>query len=131
MISVGFVVLFVVAFPLAPLLAFFSQYLEYRVDGYKMLFFYRRVFPRGAEDIGMWETVLKFTSYVAVASNSGLIFFTLPLGTVGLYSDYSSPEVSVCVAEGGGEARHYSPRLPFPVYSGSGCSSRTSTSASW
>ncbi len=46
--------LFVVAFPLAPLLALISNFVEIRVDAYKVLHGSLRPIPRGAQDIGGW-----------------------------------------------------------------------------
>lgn len=52
MIQFGYVTLFVVAFPLAPMLAFVSNYVELRVDCFKLYKNCTRPDPAGAEDIG-------------------------------------------------------------------------------
>ncbi|CAN0416237.1 unnamed protein product [Pylaiella littoralis] len=75
-IQFGYVTLFVVAFPVAPLLAWISNYAEIRVDAVKILYEHRRPFPRGAQDIGTWQTVWTAVALVAVATNAGLILFT-------------------------------------------------------
>jgi hypothetical protein len=51
-IQFGYASLFVVAFPLAPLLALINNYIEIRVDSFKVLFTSARAIPRGAQDIG-------------------------------------------------------------------------------
>lgn len=52
MIQYGFTTIFVAAFPLAPLLAFFSNVVEIRLDAIKMVRLQRRLVPRKAKDIG-------------------------------------------------------------------------------
>lgn len=52
MIQFGYAALFVVAFPLAPLLALLNNYVEIRVDSYKVLHNTARPIPCGAQDIG-------------------------------------------------------------------------------
>lgn len=51
-IQFGYAALFVVAFPLAPLLALLNNYVEIRVDSYKVLHNTARPIPCGAQDIG-------------------------------------------------------------------------------
>lgn len=52
MIQYGFTTIFVAAFPLAPLLALFSNLVEIRLDAIKMVQLQRRLVPRKANDIG-------------------------------------------------------------------------------
>jgi hypothetical protein len=51
-IQFGYVTLFVIAFPLAPLLAFLNNLIGIRVDSYKLLFMTQRALPKAAADIG-------------------------------------------------------------------------------
>lgn len=51
-IQYGFTTIFVAAFPLAPLLALFSNFVEIRLDAIKMIRLQRRLVPRKAKDIG-------------------------------------------------------------------------------
>lgn len=53
-IQYGFTTIFVAAFPLAPLLALFSNLVEIRLDAIKMVRLQRRLVPRKAKDIGQW-----------------------------------------------------------------------------
>lgn len=57
-IQYGFTTIFVAAFPLAPLLAFFSNVVEIRLDAIKMVQLQRRLVPRKAKDIG-WSGLHK------------------------------------------------------------------------
>jgi hypothetical protein len=58
-IQYGYVTLFVSAFPLAPFLSLFSNIVEIRTDGWKLLHAYRRAQPLGAEDIGTWFAIFQ------------------------------------------------------------------------
>ena len=71
----GYVTLFVVACPLAPFLAFISDYVESRIDALKLIEGARRPQPDGARDIGTWEDILKFMGYLAVGTNAFIIIF--------------------------------------------------------
>lgn len=51
-IQYGFTTIFVAAFPLAPLLALFSNLVEIRLDAIKMVRLRQRLVPRKAKDIG-------------------------------------------------------------------------------
>ncbi len=51
-IQFGYASLFVVSFPLAPLLALINNYFEIRVDSFKLLHNTARPVPRKAQDIG-------------------------------------------------------------------------------
>ena len=69
----GYITLFVVSFPLAPLLALANNYVEFRSDAFKLLTQMRRPVPRGAEDIGSWQRVFKIITCIAVITNSALV----------------------------------------------------------
>eukprot|EP00752_Nemacystus_decipiens_P016452 g14707.t1 len=72
-VQFGYITLFVVAFPLAPLLALANNYVEFRSDAFKLLTQMQRPVPRGAEDIGSWQGVFTTISCIAVVTNSGMI----------------------------------------------------------
>jgi hypothetical protein len=78
-IQFGYSTLFVAAYPLSCFMAFLNNYIEMRVDAWKLLTICRRPEPRGAEDIGTWHLILEIISVVAVISNSALIAFTSDL----------------------------------------------------
>ncbi|RMZ94526.1 anoctamin-4-like isoform X2, partial [Brachionus plicatilis] len=75
-IQYGFITLFVVAFPLAPLFAFLNNILEIRIDAFKVLTQLKRPLPKKAQDIGIWLPILNTISKLAVITNSLIIAFT-------------------------------------------------------
>ncbi|XP_023039178.1 anoctamin-9 isoform X1 [Piliocolobus tephrosceles] len=76
MIQYGFTTIFVAAFPLAPLLALFSNLVQIRLDAIKMVWLQRRLVPRKAKDIGTWLQVLETIGVLAVIANGMIIAFT-------------------------------------------------------
>jgi len=74
-IQYGYIVLFVVAFPLAPFLALINNWFENKVDSKKLCFYFRRPLPKGAADIGFWYAILNTVSWVAVITNVAIIVF--------------------------------------------------------
>jgi len=75
-IQFGFVVLFVVVFPAAPILALFNNIIEFRLDASKLMSFTRRPHPKGTFDMGTWYSILNLLSWVMVVSNTALIVFS-------------------------------------------------------
>ncbi|XP_043917931.1 anoctamin-6 [Protopterus annectens] len=75
-IQFGFVTLFVASFPLAPVLAFFNNLIEIRVDAWKLTTQYRRPVPAKAQDIGAWQPILQGVAFLAVVTNAMIIAFT-------------------------------------------------------
>eukprot|EP00808_Paulinella_micropora_P001738 g31328.t1 len=72
----GYLTLFVVAFPIAPLLAIVNNFVENRVDSQALLVLTRRPLPRGAQNIGTWQSVLDIVSTIAIVTNIAIIIFT-------------------------------------------------------
>jgi len=66
----GYLTLFVVCFPIAPLVALLANILEGRLDSTKLLEMTRRPMPEGAATIGMWFNVMRLISYVCIVTNS-------------------------------------------------------------
>lgn len=79
-VQFGYITLFVVSFPLAPLLALANNYVEFRSDAFKLLTQMQRPVPRGAEDIGSWQSVFTTISCIAVVTNSALVSRVLMIG---------------------------------------------------
>ncbi|XP_015606039.1 anoctamin-5 [Cephus cinctus] len=75
-IQFGFITLFVVAFPLAPLFALANNVLEMRLDATKFLRHYRRPVPRRARDIGIWARILVALTRISVTTNAFIIAFS-------------------------------------------------------
>ncbi|EQC28357.1 hypothetical protein SDRG_13904 [Saprolegnia diclina VS20] len=72
----GFCTLFVVAFPLTPVLSLLNNYLEIRVDGYRLLFENRRPRPRNASSIGLWMEIVEFMTTLAILTNAYVVVWT-------------------------------------------------------
>ena len=69
--------LFVVAFPAAPFLAFVSNFFQLRMDAYKFLNTYQRIIPGGAQDIGTWQLVFTLITGAAIMTNAALCVFVM------------------------------------------------------
>ncbi|XP_023234951.1 anoctamin-7-like isoform X2 [Centruroides sculpturatus] len=72
----GFITIFVVAFPLAPLFALLNNWVEIRLDAHKFVCETRRSVAERAQNIGIWYTILQVLAHLAVISNAFLIAFT-------------------------------------------------------
>jgi len=78
-VQYGYTTLFVIAFPLTPLLALISAILEIKVDGGKLLLNYQRPVAKSAEDIGTWQTVYLIITILSVLSNLAIMAFRTPI----------------------------------------------------
>ncbi|NXA11193.1 ANO9 protein, partial [Sapayoa aenigma] len=94
-IQYSFTTIFVAAFPLAPLLAFFNNIFEIHLDAIKMVRLHRRMVPRKANDIGIWLQVLEAIGILAVIGNGLVIAITSDFIPVQVYKYMYSP----CVRE--------------------------------
>ncbi|XP_032301054.1 anoctamin-9 [Coturnix japonica] len=90
-IQYSFTTIFVAAFPLAPLLAFFNNLFEIRLDAIKMMRLRRRMVPRKANDIGIWLQVLEAIGILAVIGNGLVIAITSDFIPVQVYKYTYSP----------------------------------------
>jgi len=79
-IQYGYTTLFTVAFPLTSLLALFNNFIETRLDSYKLLHLCRRPHPRGADSIGTWYYILDILSVMAVITNIAVLMFVMGTG---------------------------------------------------
>ena len=75
LVQFGYATLFATSFTLAPLMAAVNNYVEIRVDAWKIAVTSKRPFPQGAEDIGQWQTLLEFMSTLQIISNTALVLF--------------------------------------------------------
>ncbi|XP_006877072.1 PREDICTED: anoctamin-9 [Chrysochloris asiatica] len=91
MMQYGFTTIFVAAFPLAPLLALFSNLVEIRLDAIKMVRLQQRLVPRKAKDIGTWLQVLETIGVLAVITNGLVIAFTSEFIPRVVYKYYYGP----------------------------------------
>ncbi len=84
-IQYGYTTMFISSFPLAVVMALINNYVQLRIDAWKLCQEYRRPEPRSQEDIGSWYDILEIVSFCAVLTNSGLIAFT---GTIFINSTW-------------------------------------------
>uniref|UniRef100_G3WFL1 Anoctamin n=1 Tax=Sarcophilus harrisii TaxID=9305 RepID=G3WFL1_SARHA len=75
-IQFGFITIFVVACPLAPLFTLLNNWIEIRLDAQKFVCQYRRPVAEKAQNIGIWFQILQVLTHLAVLSNALLIAFT-------------------------------------------------------
>jgi anoctamin-8 len=75
-IQYGYVALFSAAFTLAPLLAYILNLFEIRVDAWKMCYLTRRPFPKRAQDIGIWFSIIQCIAYAGIITNVAIAIFT-------------------------------------------------------
>lgn len=76
----GLVVLFAVAMPIAPIVFMTSCTIDIYLDSERVFKSDRRMHPRRAEDIGMWERIITLMNYVAIITNAFLLAFTSSVG---------------------------------------------------
>ena len=57
-------------------MSFVSNYIEIRVDAWKLCQQCRRPEPRSAEDIGTWQVIFETVSTAAVLCNAALVAYT-------------------------------------------------------
>lgn len=68
-IQYGFVVFFVAAFPLGPVLALLNNIAEIRTDAKKFLYNSRRPVPSLVSGLGAWNGILQAVTYLGVITN--------------------------------------------------------------
>eukprot|EP00656_Telonema_subtile_P014834 TRINITY_DN17676_c0_g1_i3.p1 TRINITY_DN17676_c0_g1~~TRINITY_DN17676_c0_g1_i3.p1 ORF type:complete len:545 (+),score=179.80 TRINITY_DN17676_c0_g1_i3:143-1777(+) len=79
-IQFGFISLFAPSFPLVALMGLVNNAVELRSDSNKLVQVFQRPMARLVEDIGTWETILDLMTYISVATNVGLVWFTSEFG---------------------------------------------------
>ncbi|KAF0737038.1 hypothetical protein Ae201684P_000140 [Aphanomyces euteiches] len=75
-VQFGYCSLFVVSFPLTPLLALINNYMEIRVDGFRLLYENRRSRPRSAGSIGLWLEIVEWCTTIAIFTNAYVVVYT-------------------------------------------------------
>ncbi|ETO21884.1 hypothetical protein RFI_15317 [Reticulomyxa filosa] len=80
-VQYGYIMLFVVVFPLMFVLAIVNNFVEFRLDFYELTQS-RRSVPYAASGIGVWKQVLSAFGTVAVFSNMAIITWRTSLGTI-------------------------------------------------
>jgi hypothetical protein len=72
----GYMTMFVSAFPLCTILALANNYVQMRVDAWRLCQVTQRPDPKSTDSIGKWQDVLEIIGLISVFTNSGLISFT-------------------------------------------------------
>ncbi|KAG0373041.1 Anoctamin-7, partial [Mortierella sp. AD032] len=75
-IQFGFCTLFVTSFPVAPAFALINNWIDLRMEAFRLLSQYRRPIAFRAQDIGMWEKIMEFISFTSVITNAAIIAFS-------------------------------------------------------
>jgi len=75
-VQFGFIILFSVAFPLAPILATVHNIIQWRIDANNLLVRYKRPFAQQAASIGVWEDYFILLAYLGIAMNALILSFT-------------------------------------------------------
>ncbi|XP_076344268.1 anoctamin-1-like isoform X2 [Tachypleus tridentatus] len=91
----GFVTIFVVAFPLAPLFALLNNIVEIRLDARKFITFFQRPVAQRVKNIGIWYRILDSVGKISVITNALIIAFTSSFIDQIFYSVFISPDGSL------------------------------------
>lgn len=76
MMQMGYVCMFSISFPLAPMLAFINNLIEIQVDKTKLTKFTRRPIPMGGENLGIWKPIFLFITTLGCVSTLGVLIIT-------------------------------------------------------
>mmetsp|Transcript_47156 Transcript_47156/g.75551 ORF Transcript_47156/g.75551 Transcript_47156/m.75551 type:complete len:954 (+) Transcript_47156:88-2949(+) len=80
-VQFGYVTLFVMAFPLTPLLAVVNNVIEMKVDAINLVKSLQRPHPNGSYGLGSWNSIIAVLSIIAVGTNVALITWRTKLVT--------------------------------------------------
>ena len=72
----GYLVIFSILLPAAPVLALFNNIIEIRTDAFKTIYAQRRTRAEPADDIGPWGPALRSLSFVGLFANLGILAVT-------------------------------------------------------
>jgi len=85
MVQFGFMSFFSLVCPVLPLISFLCNLVEIRSDAYKLCNTIQRPFPRGGDDIGVWDDIQGAMTFMGMVCNVALCAFA----TVGYYHGLS------------------------------------------
>ncbi len=77
MVQFGYVILFAIGFPMAPVLAMLNNIVEVQVDKYKLMKLTKRPVPHSANGIGVWATIVDVVTSISIFTNMGVFCFTM------------------------------------------------------
>jgi len=84
LIQYGFMILFVTAFPLAPLVGWISNFFEIRAEAQSMCYNSKRAYPLGGSDVDIWYSLFTAVSLCGFITNAAVVCFSLsPTSTEG------------------------------------------------
>jgi hypothetical protein len=84
--------LFGVAFPAAPFIAVAQNFLEVRVDAFKLAKFAKRGTCRNVPDLGIFYDILEVLTFIGVLTNFGLVLESLhPYEWINFYDIFTVP----------------------------------------
>ena len=86
-VQYGYMTLFITALPVSCIITFFCNYIKMKLHAWRLLTMYQRPIPVGAQDLGSWQSIFTLMSVIAVATNAGLIIFTMNLSENKVYSE--------------------------------------------
>lgn len=73
-IQFGYVVLFASISPLAALAALINNFIEMRIDAYKLCCVFRRPFAKRAKNTGAWLLAFETLLVMSIITNCGLLY---------------------------------------------------------
>eukprot|EP01038_Epipyxis_sp_PR26KG_P015834 gene15834-21454_t len=76
-IQYGFTILFITALPIAVFCSLINNYAKAKFELWKLISFYQRPIPNGAQDIGQWQDIFNVVSIAGVVCNGAIICFTM------------------------------------------------------
>lgn len=76
-VQYGYVILFSIGFPMAPVLAMLNNIFEVQVDKYKLMKLTKRPIPLSANGIGIWAMIIDIVTTISIFTNMGVFCFTM------------------------------------------------------
>lgn len=76
-IQYGFMTLFITALPIACFFALFTNMVKVKIMALQAFHLTKRPVPKGAQDIGTWQSIFELISTFAVITNGAVICFTM------------------------------------------------------
>ncbi|KAG0027015.1 Anoctamin-7, partial [Podila clonocystis] len=64
------------SYEVAPAFALINNWIDIRMEAYRLLTQYQRPIALRAQDIGMWEKIMEFVSFTSVITNAAIIAFS-------------------------------------------------------
>ncbi len=75
-IQLGYITLFASAYPLAPFVAIIANFIELRLDAFKLTYVTMRPRPMPSSDIGTWKVLIKIIVWMSAITNCFIFCFS-------------------------------------------------------